>query len=247
MNRRKFIKSASAMSVFALGTTLIPEIFKNVNSVTLPSLDGDLDIYLGSDFSVIGKANAQNYYNYSYQQMAPYQRMYEMQRAYALWQAKLAQFRTQQYLWIRQQHINAVLAQMQQYSNQYNISAPRPWDYIESIYGFAVKNGRPTLFGANSESKPVEITKTVQGAGAVFEKVGDYFNENVQQNAAGPQSNEVPALISLPNGNSLKGNAYKTKYGALGVTEQVVQAKDGTTGQLAKFKLGSDGEQYLIV
>ena len=131
--------------------------------VVLPSIDGDLKVLLPvRNIGLISSAHAQTYYYYnsSYQEMAYYQGLRAYQQALMEWRRQLAQYQIQRYQWIQQQQIQALSQVMNQYSN-YQIGRPKPWDHIRSIYGFAVYNDQPTLFGVNSKSKPVEIKKTV--------------------------------------------------------------------------------------
>lgn len=248
MNRRKFLKNSAILGLSYTSASLLLNVFNDGEEVILPSVEGDLKVLIPrASMGIVSSAYAQSYYyNNSYQQMAHYNEMLAYQRALVEWRRQLAYYQVQQYQWIRQQQIIALQNLMVKYSN-YQIGQPKPWDSIESIYGFAVYNNQPTLFGVNSKSKPVSIKKTVQGAGAVFEKVGEYFNQSTQEKATGPQTSESPAKIVLPNGSTLDGNGYKTKYGALGVSNDIVQTQDGKVGQLAKYKLGKDGNQYLVV
>lgn len=248
MNRRNFLKSTAILGLSAAGGILLSNTFLDHEEVILPSIDGDLKILIPRrGLNIIAPAYADpNYYNNSYQSMAPYQQMLAYQQAWAEWRNQLIQYQIQRYQWIQRQQIQALSQMMQDYSG-YQIGQPGPWDAIKSIYGFAVSNNQPSLFGVNQDSRPVKINKTLQGAGAVFAKVGEYFNQSTQEKAVGPQTSEFPARIVLPNGSTLDGNGYETKYGALGVSNGIVQTEDGKTGQLAKYKLGSDGNQYLIV
>lgn len=248
MNRRKFLKNSAALGLSCTSFSLLFDIFNGGVELVLPSIEGDLKAILPrKDFSIIPSAYAQNYYyNASYQKMAYYSELLAYQKAMAEWRRQLIRYQMQRYQWIQQQQIIALQNLMASYST-YQIGQPKPWNSIKSIYGFAVYNNQPTLFGVNSQSKPVAVKKTVQGAGAVFAKVGEYFGESTQEKATGPQSSESPAKIVLPNGSTLDGNGYKTEYGELGVSNDIVQTQNGKVGQLAKYKLNKDGEQYLIV
>tara|TARA_R110001599_G_scaffold353775_1_gene597172 strand:+ start:10829 stop:11578 length:750 start_codon:yes stop_codon:yes gene_type:complete len=249
MNRRHFVKSISATGLYFCGGAAFTELFKHSEEVRLPSLDGELTLQLpqtSSGFISSAHADTYNFYNHSYQNMAPYQNMVAYNIALQEWRRQLYQYQMQRYQWIQQQHIQRLQQMMTNYSG-YQIGNPSPWDSVRSIYGFAVSNNKPTLFGLNSNSESVQIQRSVQGAGAVFRKVGEYYNQNAQEQVVGPQSSESPAKIVLPNGSTLDGNGYQTQTGGLAVSNEIVRSADGKVGQLAKYKLGKDGNQYLIV
>ena len=101
--------------------------------------------------------------------------------------------------------------------------------------------------GVNSRSKQVAIKNTLGGAETVFGRVGDFFGQKTQQRVIGPQTSETRARIVLPSGDTLPGNGYKTKDGGFAVSNETVASADGRVGRLAKYTLGKDGNQYLII
>lgn len=249
MNRRNFIKAglvgAVGLTVPLKGIELLLNEYKEVD---LPFLDGIQTVRIPvRSFSLVPEAHATNFGGYDYRAMAQYEHMRRIEQARIYWEQRMRAMMAQRYRWMQERHWEEINRQMGNYAG-YNIGEPNVWGSIRSIYGFAEREHyKPVLFGVNRKKRPVAISKTLKGSAAVFEKVGEFFDRDEQEKTVGPQSNEVQAKILLPSGDTLTGNGYKTKNGALALSNNVVQTADGSVGQLAKYKLSDDGNQYLIV
>ena len=251
--KRRFLL-AGMTAVFATNQVNFgTDLFGHKSSeVALPSFGNDLIVTLDPvEFSGTGSAKAQfySYYSdpYAYQRMLEHQNYLAYQQAVARWNQLMMQ-RAAHHAWLQQQHFLAV-QQVMRARAQYEYGDPEVWGNIRSIYGLGrtPTNNSPILVGANESAEQVVISKTLKAAGSVFDRVGQYFDREEQERVVGPQSNEVVAHITLPDGSLLPGNAYTTKNGALGVTDGKVKTADGRIGELAKFKLSDDGEQYLVI
>ncbi|GIT89228.1 hypothetical protein ROBYS_42440 [Roseobacter sp. OBYS 0001] len=53
--------------------------------------------------------------------------------------------------------------------------------------------------------------------------------------------------ISLPDGSLMDGKAFRSEAGAIGQSDNIVQASNGQVGKLAKYVLDGQGEKYLVI
>jgi hypothetical protein len=254
MNRRTFLKTgliggAATIVSFECLTSLL----SSYHEVKLPFLGGNQTVhFLKPNESLFPEAYADDFNShsvYNYNSIAQYDQQLAYQQAMQQWQIQMAQWQQQiqLYNWMANQHYVMMNQMMQQRANYQSIGKPSVMNSIKSIYGFGKNsNVEPVLFGMNSNVEQVEIKKTLRGAATVWDKVGEMFDKERQEKTVGPQSSEFIANIALPDGSLLKGNGYKTKYGALGVSNDLIESK-GVVGNLAKFALGHDNNKYLII
>lgn len=253
MNRKKFIKTASATLTLTIFNPLqIVEELVPEQEVYLPFIDGMRKVTrLKSENSLVNNATAQYYYGgYSYGSLAPYQNWYAYQQALHQWQQQMLYWRQQQYYaWLRRSHIQRMQQLLYQYRNYQQIGQPQVWSNVKSIYGFARDNyAQPTLFGLNKYRNNVSVKDNIKGAAKIFDAINNYYGASEAQKTVGPQSSESNAAIKFGN-KYLYGKKYDTENGIVAISnpDQKVTADNGKVGQLAKYVTGPDGEQYAVV
>lgn len=261
MKRRKFLSNVLCYSAAAVAA---PAVFSSLSKrkiVSLPSFSGILEVELEATHgATAGAAFAQQYQYYTnaygYHRALQHQQYYAQQQALAQWQAFLQHQAMQQYIWMQQQHIAAMQSMMMQRPN-YQISSPNVWNAVRSIYGYGRRatqdvfgrlGTQDVMVGLNRNLQQVETSDTLPAFGALFEKLK---SENVPRNdieqAAGPQTNEQPVKISLPDGSLMDGKFFRSEAGAIAQSDQTVHASNGKVGKLAKYVLDGQGEKYLVI
>ena len=250
MNRRIFLKSAAYAGAFVAGGPLVSNVLDFSYDIILPSSDGEITVTVPRKLVEVQTAYAQFGVNpyAEYLQMMAYQEMLAYEAALVAWQQQVIAYQAQ-YEWIRQREISAMQAVMARYRN-YDVTQPRPWDAIHSIYGVARQPSvMPVMFGINREGDSIRNSKTFPATAAVYNDVLDRSSKKRAEKVAGPQTNDHAAHITLPNGDKLTGNAYETTVGAVGITDMsgFVDRKNGNVGQLVKYKTGRDGEEYMVI
>jgi hypothetical protein len=259
MDRKIFLKHLALTSTFTVSNPLyLAELFSPMREVLLPFPQGTkkLVTLLSSpqEYVVAQKINAQtaipyaNYSNnFSYNYLAPYQQWYSYQQAINYWNNFYYQ-QQNYYSWLENSYLSAMQQLLMQYQNYQQIGQPTIWNDIESLYAYVGNsyNGHKFI-GLNSDQVPVSISNTIPGAGNAWSAVNSDYGENEAQRAVGPQSSEVNAAIKLPNNMQIRGKGYKTKNGALAVSDSYVQTEDNQIGKLVKYRTRKDGEQFLVV
>ena len=252
MKRRKFLSNIICYSAATVAIPAVHASFSKRKIVSLPSFTGNIEVELEAEqWSPIGAAHAQQYQYYSnaygYQRMLQHQQYYAQQQAFAQWQAYLQHQAMQQYFWMQQQHIAAIQQMMMQRPN-YQISNPNVWNSVQSIYGFGKRQQQDVMVGLNRYLQQVELSNTLPAAGALFENLKkNNVPQNYVQKAVGPQTNEQPVKISLPDGRLLDGKAFRSEAGFIALADKEVQATNGKVGKLAKYVLDGQGERYLVI
>lgn len=244
MQRRKFLSnlSAKAVAIGAVSGGLIalehygPEI-------VLPGINGPLRVREMTHRSLISPAYAQYYYNYN---MAPYQQWLAYQQAQYQYMLYLQQLQANM-AWLQQQHIAAMQAAMARHQN-HQIGQPQAWEGARSIYAYARSGGETVYIGANANSQEVMIKDTLPAAEKVFSRLSANFSRADRERAIGPQADERPVAMALPDGSTTPATAHKTRTGNFAVSDsdRFVDGQ-GRKGQVAKFEIGPGGHSFEVV
>lgn len=252
--RRLFLKrNVLGAAVATIGVGEIARSLGNIEWVRLPTMQGELRIREIPDAGrILSKANAQGYSYHSggsYTAMAPSADWVAYVMARQRWEMQMAQwYAAQQYQWMMMAHRQRMLQILAQYESYPQVGRPKVYPTAHAVLGFARESsGQPVWFGMTEDKKHVEVKKSLKGASKAWDAIGKLYDDGERESAVVPQSTEKVLQITLPNGNKLLGNGYKTTNRGLGVSLEKVQAEDGRVGNLLKFTTGPDGENYLVI
>jgi hypothetical protein len=261
VSRRDMIRTGILASAAASGPGLL-NIFVPSKNLELETVYGPVIIYRSSPASILPSAHAQNYHlNYQAQQAAYYQammaqQMYAMQMAQAQWQAQMMAQQAH-YEWLNQQRMQQAMAAYQAMAERYqNMSGLSVWEKPKSMYAQALTdNGQLGLVGVNKEGNRVEVLDSHVALTKVAEYSANVKHNNLPHESrkkevqfdVGPQTSEKKAEIVLPDNTVVAGKGFGTSGGGGIAVSKEPQPTNFGMRDIVKFKIGDDGEQYMVI
>lgn len=265
LSRRRVLTMLTGGALGGLAMTLNPGGILTPTrtvAVTLPFLSGPQVVRFSEGEPLFAEAHAQyNPYAQNYmmrmQQARMMQARFMMQRQAAMRYRALMTRQAQQHRWLNSQRQSTMTGLVNNYRQGWQVSEPQVWSNIKSVYGYAQKAasnpsqlGELALFGLNKLGEKVGIKDTITGAVGIWNELSQLVSNQGQkaklaEYAAGPQSDERPMKISLPNGPRLPGQGYRTLAGRVKVSNRRVES-NGRTGRLIQYDLPGTGRRFTI-